>query len=458
MPTSDPLPQEAGLLAPSFAAGDDAQTALGWRQARLRALTAVRSQDWPTAWKGFELALSEIRSEDEVPFSVGLRADLSHTDWLNGHHAQALQGFALTLAKAEALSDPQLRDRLMAVIALVLAGFNQELAGDPVPAGDRLWPGTCSDPAFWPEQPTPPALAWLQLLRLEERLGQSDLFHEHGGKTAHAANPLIRWYHQQLAIRKVVRDDTPALLMPALLACGRALRAVHESADPGISTVADRPDPLDLETLATAVLPPLLACLILQQGGLDLIQIVEGWAAEVAAPSPETVLHDWLQGVLALMCLRPDQAWELTRDPEQAYDSRLVTGLRVLSAEADPDRLFFVHCLVVLWAARPDASLGANLLETWFPEMVRRAWIMMAKLHPDLQAQPDTSQALMQACLAPAPGWAGVRQILQTIQPAAHVTLGLPVLAAFQTLIGGQMADETVDAVYEPPSAPAAEP
>jgi hypothetical protein len=436
MPTSEPLPQEPGSLTPSFATGEGDASALAWRHARLQAITAVRAADWPAAWKGFEQALSQIPIGDDMAFAVGLRADLSHTDWLSGHHLQSLQGFATALTKAEALAEESQRLPVMAVIALVLAGLNREMAGEAVPDADRLLPGTCSDPAYWPDEPTPPELAWLQLLRLEERLGRSSLFHDHHLKTAAAANPLIRWYHQQLAIRKRVRDDEPQSLLPHAIACARAFRALHESPDAGTSTRPDRQDPLDSETLSTAAIPPLLASLVLQQSGIDLVTLLEGWQSEVAEPSPETALRNWLQGALAVMRLSPDQAWELMQDPNQALDARLVAGLRALSAEMTLDRLFYMQCLVVLWAAQPDTSLGANLLQDWYPSMVRQAWQLMGAAHPAMQANPEAAEALLRVCLKPAGGWEGVRQILQTAQPALNVSLSLPILEAFQTLIG----------------------
>jgi hypothetical protein len=434
MPTSEPLPQESGPLTPSFATDQDA-TSLAWRHARLRALTAVRAGDWPQAWQGFQQALSDLPA-NEAALAIGLRADMSHTDWLSGNQAQALQGFANALSQAEALPNPSEQHRLMAAIALVVAGLNRDHAGDQRPEADRLWPGSCSDPAYWPDEPTPPALAWLQLLRLEERLGRSTLFEHYGQTTAHAENPLIRWYHQQLAIRKLVRDDEPTALIPHLLACGRAFRAVHESGDAESSQQADSAAPLGMETLASSVLPPLLATMILQQGGHDLRQLLEGWLADVVEPSPETALRGWLQGALTLMTLSPDQAWDLMRDQEQALDARVIAGLRALSAGVTLERLYFLHCLVVLWAAQPDTTLGSNLLLAWFPEMVRRAWQMMGAAHPTLQNAPEMAETLLRVCLKPQPGWAGVRQILQTAQPAVNVSLSPPVLDAFQTLIG----------------------
>jgi hypothetical protein len=432
MPSPEPLHQEAGPLTPSFANGADAGD-LAWRQTRLRAITAVRAGDWPAAWQGFEQALSEHNCDDA--FAVGLRADLSHTDWLSGHHPQALDGFASALTRAAALPAPD-GAHLHAVIALVLAGLNQDMAGEARPDDERLLPGTCSDSAFWPEDPTPPELAWLQLLRLEERLGRSTLFAAHGQPIADAANPLVRWYFQQLAIRKLVRDDDPKKLIPHLIAAGRALRAGHESEEPALSTRADSPKPLSPEALATTVVPSLMASLVLQQGGTDLVTLLTGWQQEVAEPSPEAALRTWLTGALLIMHLTPDQAWELMRDPEQALDARLLAGLRALSGGLTLDRLYFTHCLVVLWAAQDAESLGSALLQTWFPDMMRQAWQLMGAAHPDLVAVPEIAETLLRVCLKPAPGWAGVRQILQSAQPAVHVSLGLPILDAFSTLIG----------------------
>lgn len=434
MPTSAPLPPESGSWTPSFASAGDGGQALLWRQARLRALTAVRAADWPAAWQGLYEALGEL-PEDQPVTAIALRADLAHCDWLSGHQTQALQGFATALEQADRLGEAD-RLPLMAVIALVLAGLNQDVAGDVRPDDERLLPGTCSDAAHWPESPTPPALAWLQLLRLEERLGHHTLFTRYGELTASAANPLVRWYHQQLAIRKAVRDDEPAALMPHLLACGRAFRAVLLAEDPGSSVAPDSPEPLAGEILATSVVPSLLATLVLQQGGHDLGRLLEGWLADLAAPATEPALQAWLTGALALMRLSADQAWDVMQDPQQALDARVLAGLRSLSGPVSLDRLFYLHSLVVIWAAQPDTGLGTNLLQAWFPEMVRRAWQMMGAAHPSLQQQPELAETLLRVCLKPPPGWAGVRQILQTAQPAVNVTLGLAVLDAFTTLIG----------------------
>lgn len=434
---------------------------LAWRHERLRTLPAVHEHDWAAVQVGFERAKALVRDEHAPDMRLGFTADIAHAQWLAGDEAAAFAGFATALIGAEGLTDTVAAGRLMDIVSQVLAGLNRLTAGESVPDGERIWPGACTDHAYVSDHPAPTALAWLQLLRLEERRGGSTLYDAHRRIPESAGNPLVRWYMHRLSLRKHLRTGTLESALPVAVAAGRAFRAVRlaPDGDPTAATIADSTEPLDLEALAFAVIPPLMACLIHQGGDrAEPGDLVAAWLDDAVTLAPEIALQAWLNAVLMTLRLTVGQAWDLIQDPDQSLDLRVLAGACLLSAPAVmPSQVFFAHCLIVLWAARPDSSQGAILLQEGFSRQVAALWLRLSASRVTLSLPDVTAPAIAAACAGQDEGWQTVRRILLTAQTAVDVRLSGPVLDALIHLTG-ERVPEPAGTVSEDPPQPAGGP
>ncbi|MBC7545032.1 MAG: hypothetical protein H7338_20090 [Candidatus Sericytochromatia bacterium] len=418
---------------------------LAWRHERLRTLPAVHEQDWLAVQAGFERALALVGEGVDPRIRCGFDADIAHALWLDNQQRAALDRFAAALGGAAALPDQQAASQLMDTINLVLASLNRIAASETVPDADQLLPGACTDSAYLSDQPVPTALAWLQLLRLEERTGESALYDTHREIPEAAANPLVRWHMHRLTFRKRLRTGVPETVLPVALAGARAFRSVRLTPGGNLAAaaLADSTDVLDLEALAYAVIPPLMAAVIRHAGsGEDPLSLVARWVADADAMPAEVALQDWLRGALVVMHLNASKAWDLIREPEQSLDLRVLAGARLLAEPVVmPNQAFFAHCLITLWAAQPDAAQGEILLQEGFSAQLAAQWQRLSERRVTLSLPDLTAPAIAQACAGPDEGWQTVRRILLTAQTAVDVRINSAVLDALILLTGERLAD-----------------
>ena len=439
-PSWDPE-TDVDLPDPQLVAADDA---MAWRRERLRSVIAVRAEDWVSALAGFERALALAEAEDDR-WRSGLEADAAFCLWLEGHRIPALARFARALEGLTGSADAAGTQRLSDTIGLILATLNRLEGGERVPDEEQLWPGVCSDSVGHAEHPAPDGLTWLQLLRLEERLGGSDLHARHHHHPESSASPLVRWYSHRLMLRKSVRTGALAGVMPVVVACGRAFRALRQApqADPTDALLADSPAVLEMETLAYAVIPSLMACVILLAGqGEGPAALIDDWVRALDPTPGETALLDWLRGAASVVGLPAGQAWDLIREMEQSLDLRVLAGTRLLAApSALPNHVFFAHCLITLWAARRDTTQGEILLQEGFPHQMATTWLGLSERRVVLNMPGITAPAIAQACAGPVDGWRAVRRILLAARTAVDVPLSTPVLDALVLLIDERPGD-----------------